>query len=1001
MKLGRLVWVMLVCTLVSLPSVASAQETTLSGTVRDNTGGVLPGVTVTATNEAQGTTFVGVTDDQGIYRIQVRPGVFRVTGELSGFTTVVRPGVEILLGRQIALNLDMTVSGVQETVTVTGEAPLIDTTTSSIGSNIDPRQMQDIPLNGRNWMDLTLLAPGSRSNASSEVPQDRQGFFQVSVDGQQQTLTVCCSQNQPRYSRDSIAEFVISTNRFDATQGRTMGMLVSAVTKSGTNTPSGTFAGYFRDDRLNAEDFIQERVIPYSDQQLSGTFGGPIVRDRIHFFANWEYEREPSTITFNSRYPSFNIDLPGTRTESKGGVKGDFQFNPQNRLAVRWNKYDNLIPHQTTGGAALHPSTSAENNRHANQIFGVYTQVLSGSSVNEVRVGLNENYFTLEPVATWGSSIPSRIPVILEGITEGRRLPPAVPRLNFTGYSLGSATNTPQRTGERNYQFRDDFTTSWNWRGRHDVKFGGEFIRYTMPQSWSNIGTGQYTLNAAPPANIEQLIPVWNDASTWNLNALSPLIRDFTVSIGDFSYTLKRQIYAAWFQDDWRIGDRLTANLGVRWDVDRGSHGEWIQFEPWLSGTRPTELDNVAPRLGFAYQATDRTVIRGGYGIFFTELEDDALHQSHILNEHMGITVVNDGRPDFGSNPFNGPTPTYEQLLQQACSSPAQAANFAAWRARGFTGAAPCFQRAVTIEIPFGAHDTSYSHMASVGVQRQLGTVMAIESNFVFTGGRKEERRFNANLAYDPATGANYPFQDKTRQPFPEWSTVLAEVMDGRSNYYGWENSFTKRFSNRWQASATYSLSWYKDTGGIGAPSPYDVVLRPNDDIRTELVPIGFPLQPDVTQDYQLGAEDQRHRATLNGIWEIGMGFQLSGLYFFGSGQRFATSWGGDLRNAGQGASTGRLTTPQFQATGGPAIWPRSDIVGDPIHRVDVRVTKRQRIVGRATIDGIIEVFNLFNHENYGSYTTQRSNAAYGQPSFNPNVAFQPRIVQLGFRLAF
>ena len=110
--------------------------------------------------------------------------------------------------------------------------------------------------------------------------------------------------------------------------------------------------------------------------------------------------------------------------------------------------------------------------------------------------------------------------------------------------------------------------------------------------------------------------------------------------------------------------------------------------------------------------------------------------------------------------------------------------------------------------------------MASIGVQRQFGAVMAFESNFVFTGGRKEERRFNTNLAYDPATGANYPFTDKTRQPFPEWGIVLAEVMDGRSNYYGWENSFTKRFSNRWQASATYTLSWFQGHGRHRRPEP-------------------------------------------------------------------------------------------------------------------------------------------------------------------------------------
>jgi hypothetical protein len=123
------------------------------------------------------------------------------------------------------------------------------------------------------------------------------------------------------------------------------------------------------------------------------------------------------------------------------------------------------------------------------------------------------------------------------------------------------------------------------------------------------------------------------------------------------------------------------------------------------------------------------------------------------------------------------------------------------------------------------------------------------------------------------------------------------------------------------------------------------------------------------------------------------MGFQLSGLYFFGSGQRFSTNYGGDRRNVGRGG-TGRLRPDG-------TITPRNALVGDPIHRIDVRLTKRQRIAGRATIDGMIEVFNLFNHENYGSYTTSESNARYGQPSFNGDLAFQPRIFQLGFRLAF
>jgi len=168
MKLGRLV--RLTVAMLALPLLAYAQDATVSGTVKDNTGGVLPGVTVTATNEASGITFNSVTDERGQYRMPVRAGTYKITAELSGFTTSTRPGIEMLLGRSIVLDFNMQVSSLQETVTVTGEAPLLDTTSSTIASNIDPRQMQDIPINGRNWMDLTMLAAGSRTNASSEVP---------------------------------------------------------------------------------------------------------------------------------------------------------------------------------------------------------------------------------------------------------------------------------------------------------------------------------------------------------------------------------------------------------------------------------------------------------------------------------------------------------------------------------------------------------------------------------------------------------------------------------------------------------------------------------------------------------------------------------------------------------------------------------------------------------------------------------------------------------------
>ena len=244
----------------------------------------------------------------------------------------------------------------QESVTVTGEAPLVDTTQSNLGSNIDARQVQDLPLNGRNFMDLTLLAAGSRQNFVAETPA---ASFQLNVDGQQVTQLIATSFGQPRFSKDTIAEFEVITNRFDARQGRSTGIQVNAITKSGTNAPAGSFAGYFRDAKFNAEDFIQKKVLPYSNQQLSVTFGGPIKRDRIHYFLNYEYERSPYTRPYTTPYPAFNINLQGTYTEKKGGGRLDMQFSPKTHFTYRQNLVRSWDPYDArwAGGSIIHPSS--------------------------------------------------------------------------------------------------------------------------------------------------------------------------------------------------------------------------------------------------------------------------------------------------------------------------------------------------------------------------------------------------------------------------------------------------------------------------------------------------------------------------------------------------------------------------------------------------------------------------------------------------------------------
>jgi hypothetical protein len=947
--------------LLVLPTMALAQEAVVSGRVTDSTGGVLPGVSITALHEASGNTFETITDGTGSYRLPVRVGGFRITAQLAGFTTAERTGLNLLVGQQAVLDLELAPSSVQESVTVTGEAPLIDVAASSLAANIDPNQMEELPLNGRNWQDLAMLAPGSRANHGGEAPIPReQGLYQLNVDGQQVTqLLGGVGFGNPKFSRDAIAEFQFVTNRFDATQGRSAGVQVNAITKSGTNTFAGTLSGFFRHDRLNAADFIQRRVLPYSNQQVSGTLGGPIRRDRIHFFGNYEFEREPQTFASTLPWPSFNYEFSGARQQRLGGGRVDVQASPNTRMSVRASTYHLLVPYLNAGGATNHPSAITRNTRDGHQATGSVTRVVNNSTLFEVKAGYTYyNYVTSSILehegTTWQNTAGSQR-ILLRGLTIG-------------------TPNLFQPLRQDTSQVRGDLTTAYTARGRHDLRVGGEYLYNWSFLNWHQLKIGEITANVgAVPANIESLFPVWNDPNTWNLDPLGPITSRYRRAVGDFDFDVPRHLWSAWIQDDWRISERLTLNMGMRYDLDIGVLGEKIRLEPFLSGDRPSDTNNFGPRLGFAYSLNDRTVIRGGYGLYFAQILNDGGHNPKMMTQILVPETPNDGRPDFVTNPYRNNPPTYEQVESTLCNGSND--NFTPG---GFPG---CVRRDITLELPSPGYDISYSHQSSIGVQRQIGSGSVFETNVVFTGSRGERfNNRNANLTYNRETGTNNRFSNVNLRAYPEFGLVRMDWLEGWSNYNGWESSFTRRFGDGWQLAATYTLAMLKDS----EPYAWDTV---NERF------LDFPVAPDLGADYQLAPTDQRHRAVVNGIWEIGRGFQLSGLYFFGSGSRFSTNFGGDVRD------TGGLTSARLRPDG--VIVPRTDLVGEALHRVDMRFQKRLSLGGNRALDGIVEVFNLFNHENYGAYTTQQSNANYGRPSFDANVAYQPRIVQLGFRFAF
>ena len=968
--LGRRV--ILLCALFALPASAYAQEAAITGTVTDSTGAVLPGVTVTAVLEATGNTFVAVTDARGVYRLAGRVGVYRLKAELAGFKAVTRENLELLVGQVITVNLPMLEATAAETVTVTAETPLLSTSTSSLGGNVDPKQVQGLPALGRNWMGLALLAPGSRTAPGNPVAPlpDRNGGeareFQLNLDGQQISSELGAG-NQPRFSADSIAEFQFISNRFDATQGRSTGVQVNAITKSGSNRLSGLFRTNFRDSSLNSENPVLNLVVPVSNQQYSTAVGGPIVADKLHYFANFEYERNPLTSIWNTPYPTFNIELKGTTTRRLGGLRLDYQLSPKTRVMGKFSRHKTFEPFGP-GASGSHPAQTGTNDERNEEYIGQFTHVLSNRALNEVRGGYSHFGFRNELLTEWSKHWQA------PRVTNGH------PRITLTGFSIAGNANYPRHRDQRVSFLRDDFTFAFDARGRHDLKAGGEFVRhFEDSENCNNCGGAITANNGIIPADVLQAIfPDPFDVDTWNLAALSPYTTLYTIGIGQFPLQYAQPKFAAWLQDDWRIGGHLTLNLGLRYDVSYNSWANKVGVAPFYEPGRPNDINNIQPRLGFAYQWNDRTVIRGGSGLYFADALTVDAFWPYYNAQLARIEYPNDGRADFAANPLNGqPLPSYEQAQSLFCNAPAQAANFAAWQARNFANPRPCLLNAYQeIPAPPDYMKQARTWQTSIGVQRQFGRTMAVEADYVYSQGRNEKDTIdNVNLSYSEATGVNLPYTNRATLPYPQYGIISMIPHNTRSGYHGLQTNFTRRMSQHWQASATYTLSFFKDAQN----QPF-----------SGLAIVPFTVAPDLGNEYTYADTDQRHRAVLSGIWEVGRGFQVSGLHYLGAGIRSATTYGGNQRNVGAGGSA-RLRPANLGGT----IVPRNDFIQPAQNKTDIRVQQRIPLGGRRSIDLLADAFNVFNRPNWG-ITTQESSANFGQ-----RTSGQYREMQLGFRLTF
>ena len=649
---------------------AKSQVTTgtISGTVKDSTGAVLPGVQVVILNEDTGLSRTVSSDARGHYAApQLSLGNYRVSASLEGFQTEVHSGIVLTVGREAVVDIPMTVGAVTQTVEVTGEAPLVQTTESSVGYLVADKSIRELPLNGRDVTQLILLNPGVVSAVTSRADSGTVGFGKrISISGSRGednaylldgsyindfSRHIPAGPSGALLGAETVREFQVLTNSFSAQYGRAMGGVFNAVSKSGTNEWHGSLYEYLRNSALDARDFfdIQNAPAPsppppFRRNQFGGTGSGPVARDRSFFFAAFEAMRESLTQTTINVVPTEDAKkgigvLTGSQTISPkvtpflqffpspspsgrrfpDGITAQFIFpaNQPTREDFGQGRFDHQLSSNDSFFARFtasnsnrtrvsdYPGNVSDQNLNSRLVTLSETRILSPRALNAFRFSFNR----VAPVAnTTGFPTVAGVPTV-----PGQALPGVSPGNSISGYNTNVTPKIQFLTNRFNEQ--DDFSLTL---GAHSVKMGGMLERLQFNADQPNRANGTWSFSSF--ANFLQAIPN-------NYRGTPPQTGRGSVR------GMRQWFYALYLQDDWQVKPGLTLNLGLRWDdssVPTEVNGLIVNLRQ-RADSAPTVGDplwkgkpgNLAPRFGFAWApfANGKTSVRGGWGLFYVPLD--------------------------------------------------------------------------------------------------------------------------------------------------------------------------------------------------------------------------------------------------------------------------------------------------------------------------------------------------------------------------------------------
>ncbi|WP_051978391.1 TonB-dependent receptor [Edaphobacter aggregans] len=1099
------------------------------GTLRDTGGLPISGAKVTLTNTATGTSQTVTCKDDGTYVFPtVRIGSYTVTAESAGFSPSKTDVFNLSIGSRQEVNLTLKAGGENQTVTVTGAAELLETSTSDNGQVIGSKQIVNLPLNGRNYADLALLVPGvRRSSIAVAGILSREGAFDVNglnsmannflLDGLDnnayQTANQGYSNEAMVPSPDAVQEFKVQTDNYSAEFGRAAGSIVNVSTRSGTNQFHGVAYDYLRNTVLNAYGpFLGNGIKPTLIQnQFGGTLGGPIKHDKLFFFADYEGLRHIDRAIQSAVVPTAqqrqgiftNADgspiplinpvtgasyangvipasdqsafatavmaalpmpnvagaTPGqsnytsqpanTVTSDKGDIRGDYYLGPKNTFFARYSQLHQQIFSAPNIQGLAGGNSNGTLYSYVKQVAGGWTYNIHPNSILEVRLGL-----------TWTQSGKNPYNLGANNLVAGFQNIPTDPTIvggvntqSVTGFSqFGRQATNPQFTNPHLYNPKVNYSTI---RGRHSLKFGYEYgyiaqsISDFHPQFGADTYAGQFSRASGAQGSTAILQQAYNLAdflvgarSHYELNNLATI-------------TYLRRQHFAYAQDDWHVNDKLTLNLGLRYELvtpywEKDNH--LANFDPtsnslvqassgslYKRALLNTKTLNFAPRVGFAYQVRRSTVIRAGYAISYAPFYRFGGEGTLSYNGPFIVDATVDQTPQFGPGAASKPLPNctaqsaplscFRTTQQGYVDNFATAANFSTLQAQ---------TRYIPKDDP-----TAYVQTTYVNVQQEITPTLSLGIGYLNNHGShiRVLGDFNQAATQSPAC-ANNPAACLTlqqRRPINNFTNILETFGGGFLQYNALQVKLEKRYSQglRILNSFTWSRAINNASADLESQNgdSQNVNIR---NIRGDRGPSGYnqPLNDTLSALWDLpfgtgrrfGSDAPRAVREVLGGWQLSAistatsGLPINLTYSPTSNQTVSSTSGvysyrpnltGSLQSvsnphsAYRKTNTALLNTLNASALSIPTVDQpfgnvgRNALRGPSFYQLDLGLHKQFGLWSDSSnLEFRLEGFNVLNKTNFASPDSNRSDGGnFG--AYTASNVYPSRQVQLALRLSF